>query len=94
MYQKAIVTFIDILGFGDFVKQSEADSINRVLDAVQEETSPVILDENAEKDDHAEVVSFSDSIVRIRRIETEKNKNVELANKNLRLAGKVEIRKN
>ena len=28
------------------------------------------------------------------KVETEKNKNVELANKNLRLAGKVEIRKN
>lgn len=73
MYQKAIVTFIDILGFSDFVKQSDADSINRVLDAVHKETSPLILDEDAEKDDHAEVISFSDSIVRIRRIETEKN---------------------
>ena len=28
------------------------------------------------------------------KVETEKNKNVELAGKNLRLAGKVEIRKN
>ena len=73
MYQKAIVTFIDILGFGDFVKQSDADSINSALDAFEKSTSPLILDEEAEKDDHAEVISFSDSIVRIRKIETREN---------------------
>ncbi len=74
MYQKAIVTFIDILGFGDFVKQSDAASISRVLDALHKETSPPIFDINVEKDDHAEVISFSDSIVRVRKIKTEKNK--------------------
>jgi hypothetical protein len=73
MYQKAIVPFIDILGFGDAVKQSDADSINRVLDKVQKSTSPLILDEDNKKDDHAEVISFSDSIVRIRKIETKNN---------------------
>lgn len=73
MYQKAIVTFIDILGFGDFVKQSDADCINRALDAFEKSTSPLILDEEAEKDDHIEVISFSDSIVRIRKIETKEN---------------------
>lgn len=73
MYQKAIVTFIDILGFGDFVKQSDAVRINRVLDAVEKSTSPLILDENVEKHEHAEVISFSDSIVRIRKIETQEN---------------------
>lgn len=73
MYQKAIVTFIDILGFGNFVKQSDADAINRVLDAVEKSTSPVHLDDVVKKDDHAEVVSFSDSIVRIRKIETKAN---------------------
>ncbi len=66
MYQKAIVTFIDILGFGDLVKQSDAVSINKVLDVIQKETS--------DEDDHTEVISFSDSIVRIRKIETKENK--------------------
>jgi len=73
MYQKAIVTFIDILGFGDLVKQSDADSINRVLQAVEKSTSPLILDEEFERDDHAEVISFSDSIVRVRKIKTKEN---------------------
>ncbi len=73
MYQKAIVTFLDILGFSDLVKQSDAKAINRVLDAVEKSTSPVILDDVAEKDVHAEVVSFSDSIVRVRKIETKSN---------------------
>ena len=37
---------------------------------------------------------FAEENVRLAgKVETEKNKNVELANKNLRLAGKVEIRK-
>lgn len=73
MYQKAIVTFIDILGFGDFVRQSDAKTINRVLDAVEKSASPVLLGDVVKKDDHAEVVSFSDSIVRIRKIETKAN---------------------
>lgn len=74
MYQKAIVTFIDILGFGDFVKKSDYKSVNKVLDAVEKSTTPIILDDKDEKDDHAEVVAFSDSIVRVRKIESEANK--------------------
>jgi len=74
MYQKAIVTFIDILGFGDFVKNSDAYHVNMVLDAVEKSTSPLILGEEVEKDDNPEVISFSDSVVRIRNIETERNK--------------------
>ncbi len=74
MYEKAIVTFIDILGFSDLVKRSKPEAINKALDAVEQSTSPVILDDKPEKDDHAEVLSFSDSIVRIRKIETAANK--------------------
>ena len=73
VYQRAIVSFIDILGFGDFVKKSDANSVNRVLDAIEKSASPLILDEERERDDHAEIISFSDSIVRIRKIETKDN---------------------
>lgn len=74
MYKKAVITFIDILGFSDFVSRADAKAINKVLDAVKKSTSPLLLDEEIEKDDHAEVLSFSDSIVRIRIIETSANK--------------------
>ena len=74
MYQKAIVTFIDILGFSYLINRADAEAINRVLDAVEKSTSPLILDKETKNDDHAEVLSFSDSIVRIRKIETTTNK--------------------
>jgi hypothetical protein len=74
MYQKAIVTFVDILGFGDFVQKSDYKAVEKVLDAVEESTSPIILDELDNEGDNTEVVSFSDSIVRVRKIESEANK--------------------
>jgi len=74
MYQKAIVTFIDILGFSELVKKSKAETINKALDIVEKYTSPIVIDDEVEKDDIAEVISFSDSVIRIRKIETEKNK--------------------
>ena len=36
MYQEAIVTFIDILGFGDFVKKSDFHAVQEVLYAVKD----------------------------------------------------------
>ena len=73
MYQKAIVTFIDILGFSDLVKQSKPEQVKLVLDAVVSSTSPISIRDDIEKDDQAEVISFSDSIVRVRKYETKEN---------------------
>ena len=74
MYQKAIVTFIDILGFRDLINKSEWDVVLEALNKVKESTSPVSLKGNElETDDTAQVISFSDSIVRVRKIETELN---------------------
>jgi hypothetical protein len=74
MYKKSIVTFIDIMGFKDFVKDSNAERINHVLEAFYKETSPFINEKYTDKENCAEVICFSDSIVRVRKIETEKNK--------------------
>jgi hypothetical protein len=74
MYQKAIVTFIDILGFGDLVKKSDYGSVKKVLDAVEKTTSPITFAEQNGKEDLPEVVSFSDAIVRVRKFESDTNK--------------------
>jgi len=75
MYQKAIVTFIDILGFRDLINKSEWGAVLKALNKIEESTSPVSLNDEQETDDRAQVVSFSDSIVRVRKIETEANIN-------------------
>lgn len=66
-YQKAFVTFIDILGFKDMVERLEPQNINKVLDAMQMFSSlpqrrrtPFNSPENLPI-----VVQFSDSIIRI-----------------------------
>lgn len=75
MYQKAIVTFIDILGFKNLVKQSDADRINNILSKIEKATSPPAPNELFKNvADNAKIVSFSDSIIRVRKIETKKNK--------------------
>lgn len=74
MYQKAIVSFIDILGFRDLIKNSDWSVVLKALNKVKKAASPVSLDDEEEQDDFAQVVSFSDSIVRVRKIETEANK--------------------
>lgn len=70
MYQKAIVTFLDILGFGELVKEKEDIHISKILDEVKRSTVP-----NTEMATlyQPEVISFSDSIVRVRRVESEEN---------------------
>lgn len=73
-YQKSIVTFIDILGFGDFVNRTKCKSVNRVLNAVEKATSPIKIDDLADKNVHAEVLCFSDSIVRVRKIDPDPKK--------------------
>ena len=70
MYQKAIVTFLDILGFGDFVKDNDDKVVGKILDAVERSTVP-----NTEMATlyQPEVITFSDSIVRIRKVESDEN---------------------
>jgi hypothetical protein len=52
---------------------SEFKSVKEVLDIIEESTSPPTLDKT-ERGDHPQIVSFSDSIVRVRTIESEENK--------------------
>lgn len=66
-YVRSVVTFVDILGFADLVRNgTEADVVER-LDAMSETAAkPVGLDAHL-----TTVVSFSDSVIRVRPVEPE-----------------------
>ncbi|MFZ5771306.1 MAG: hypothetical protein ACOY4W_07745 [Thermodesulfobacteriota bacterium] len=70
MYTKAIVTFLDILGFRDIVASSDSTKIHELLKIVEEVTTP---DTTEKWLYNPETVMFSDSIVRTRKINTEEN---------------------
>lgn len=70
MYEKAIVTFLDILGFRDIVANSDATKIHEILKIVEEVATP---DTTEKWLYNPETIVFSDSIVRTRKINTEEN---------------------
>ncbi len=70
MYQKAIVTFLDILGFADHIKKLDYNSISKILDAVEWFTLPR---KRRYSDYESKFITFSDSIIRVRKIKTKTN---------------------
>lgn len=71
MYQKALVTFLDILGFADFVRKRDHEAVSATLDRLERFTVPKTEEELAYE---PEVITFSDSIVRVRKIATKTNR--------------------
>lgn len=70
MYEEAIVTYLDILGFKELVNSKDAAEINNILSLFEDFSKPET------KDDLPflpETFSFSDLIVRVRRTKTEGN---------------------
>lgn len=63
-YEPSVVTFVDILGFADLVRDQSAEEIADMLDAIGETAArPLDNEENA-----TSVVSFSDSVIRARPV--------------------------
>lgn len=73
MYEKAIVSFIDILGFKELVESSTSEAVKSALDLVNRFAIPEAEDEDLDYSFVAESISFSDCIVRVRRTEKEPN---------------------
>lgn len=71
MYQRSIVTFIDILGFKDVVTTQSAEHIDKILDILNS-TSPSNSDDDVDQTEPT-VLSFSDSIIRVRNLESDNN---------------------
>ena len=70
MYNKSIVTFIDILGFKEIVNNRDPEEVDKILDILNNFAS------NESDFDEAFdpcVLSLSDSIIRVRNLETEDN---------------------
>lgn len=73
-YWKGIVTFLDVLGFRDLVATADAGTVDKKLNAVERFTGfQDAFDEELEKEFGPRVFQFSDSILRVRRVDTEKN---------------------
>ena len=74
MYELAVVTFLDILGFRELVAGSPPEEVDRKLQALERFTKP---QEDVGDDIAAEMepkaLQFSDTIVRVRRVETAAN---------------------
>lgn len=73
MYRLAIVTFIDILGFRDLVATSTAETINKKLDRLNYFNMPAFMGNRNEDEYDPRIFSFSDSIVRVRIVDSEAN---------------------
>lgn len=78
MYKKAIVTFLDILGFRQIVADSNSGKINSILDIVKRAATPqkidgLLFDQEDIVFYNPETIVFSDSIVRVRRIDSDEN---------------------
>ncbi|GID02997.1 hypothetical protein [Pseudomonas sp. 008] len=65
-YRRAVVTFLDILGFANLVKSGEANKVAQVLSAVRKYAIPEGHDELIGDEPTVCSVAFSDSIVRVR----------------------------
>lgn len=71
MYNYSIVTFIDVLGFREIVKNKNADEIDKILDIFNDFASS---EEDKELNPFEPTcLSFSDSIVRVRNLDSEEN---------------------
>ena len=73
-YQKAIVTFLDILGFRNLIAKATCGEINRKLNALNQFTRPIYLvGDDLDRELEPRFYSFSDCIVRVRSLETSAN---------------------
>ncbi|WP_427501078.1 hypothetical protein ACQE3E_21915 [Methylomonas sp. MED-D] len=73
MYRDAVVTFIDILGFREIVMTSEPDVVRRKLTAIKRFAVPRSVASEDEEEFEPITIQFSDSIVRVRPVDTETN---------------------
>ncbi|WP_153028144.1 hypothetical protein [Pseudomonas aeruginosa] len=72
MYRQCIISFIDLLGFKDIIQNSSAEDIRRRLSIVRDFSG---LGDFENGEGYApKVIQFSDSIIRIRPIDSEANR--------------------
>jgi len=80
MYTKAIVTFIDILGFRDLVSKASFEEIKQKIDLITYFATPLADndDDEGEETFNPTIIQFSDSIIRVRPIDSGFNKKYQI----------------
>lgn len=68
-YRKALISFIDILGFRQIVASRKCNEISKALKTMRQFSEG----DDSGEDFSARVIQFSDSIIRIRPLDSEKN---------------------
>jgi len=72
MYRTAVITFVDILGFKDIIAKSSFETVQKKLKTVRRLSGadPASTGEDGE----AKIIQFSDSIIRVRPLDSKANK--------------------
>lgn len=72
MYRQAIITFVDILGFKDIIQKSTAEGVLKILKKIEYFSN---LTESSDGEDFTpKIIQFSDSIIRIRPLDSKANR--------------------
>ncbi|MCR8720797.1 hypothetical protein NVV30_19130 [Pseudomonas syringae] len=76
MYRKAIVTFLDILGFRSLIKDESSEAIDSILDKMSKYAAPI-----ADPDDysyHPITTTFSDCVMRVSFTDSKANSDYQI----------------
>lgn len=71
MYREAIITFVDILGFKNIIQRSTAEDVFKVLKKIERFSS--LKDSSDGENFTPKIIQFSDSIIRIRPLDSKAN---------------------
>ncbi len=74
MYREAVITFIDILGFKELIASDNYDNVEKKLKVVHRLSGVNEQNENDGEGFESRVIQFSDSIIRIRPLDSTANK--------------------
>ena len=72
MYRPAVITFVDILGFKDIIAKSSFETVAKKLKTVRRLSG--VDPSNTGEDGDAKIIQFSDSIIRVRPLDSKANK--------------------
>jgi len=71
MYREAIITFVDILGFKNIIQKSTAEEVLKILKKIEYFSD---AKESSDGEDYTpKIIQFSDSIIRIRPLDSKAN---------------------
>lgn len=71
MYRESIITFVDILGFKDIIQKSSSEAVLKILKRIERFSG---LEYSSDGEDFSpKIIQFSDSIIRVRPLDSKAN---------------------